>query len=97
MVYSSTVARKTIRVTSGGDGSVTKTRISKLSEVIGSSPLSFEDAVQQALQRANQSLAGIRILDVLGKRAVVEDGRIVSYEVRMNVIFELVPDLDMHE
>jgi len=76
---------------------VAKTRISKLTEVIGSSPHSFEDAVQQSLHRANRSLAGIRVLEVLGKKAVVEDGKIVNYEVRMNVVFELAPDLDMHE
>ena len=74
-----------------------RVRVSKLTEVIGSSPISFEDAVQQALQRANRSLAGIRALDVLGKKAVVQDGRIVSYEVRLNVVFDLAPDLDMHE
>ena len=73
-----------------------RTKISKLTEVVASSRVSFEDAVEQALRRASQSLAGIREIDVLGKKVIVADGRIAEYEVTMNLIFELAPDLDMH-
>ncbi len=72
-------------------------KISKLTEVVGTSSYSFEDAVEQALHRANQSLAGIRTIEVLDKKIIIEDGKIDSYEVRMNLIFELAPELDMHE
>ena len=74
-----------------------RAKISKLTEVVGSSPHSFEDAVSQALQRANKSLAGIRAIEVLDKKILIEEGRIDNYEVHMNLIFELAPDLDMHE
>ncbi len=73
-----------------------RTKISKFIEVVASSPRSFEDAVEQSLHRANQSLAGIREIDIQGKKVLVEAGKIVGYEVCMNLIFELAPDLDMH-
>ncbi len=72
-------------------------RVAKITEVIGYSTEGFEEAVRQALRRANRSLAGIRGLEILAKRAIVEDGKIVNFEVRMNLLFEIAPDLDMHE
>ena len=74
-----------------------RAKISKLTEVVASSPHSFEDAVSQALYRANKSLAGIRLIEVLDKKIRIAEGKIEQYEVRLNLIFELAPDLDMHE
>ena len=48
--------------------------ISKVSQIIGSSPTSFEDAAQSVMTRANRTLRGITGFDVVEKRLKIEDG-----------------------
>ncbi len=72
-------------------------KIANVTEALGYSAESFEDAACEALRRAGRSLAGIRGLEILGKKATVEGNRIVKYEVWMKLVFEIAPDLEMHE
>ena len=62
--------------------------ISKVSELIGSSPVSFEEAARQVVLRANRTLRGITGIHVVEKRVKVEDGRIAEYRVRLQLSFE---------
>ena len=63
--------------------------VSKVNELIGSSPDGFEEAARCVLARANQTLRGITGTKVLEEKARVEDGVIVEYLVTMQVIFLL--------
>jgi flavin-binding protein dodecin len=70
--------------------------VSKVSELIGSSPESFEDAARRVLARANRTLRGITGIDVVEKRVKVEDERIVEYRVRLRLLFAMAPEIEQH-
>lgn len=70
--------------------------VSKVNELIGSSPLGFEEAARSVLERANRTLRGITGIEVLDKRVKVEAGRILEYRVRLRLVFDMAPETDMH-
>lgn len=70
--------------------------ISKVSQIIGSSPVSFEDAAQSIVARANRTLRGITGFDLVEKRIKVEAGGIVEYRVFLRLHFDVAPLTDPH-
>jgi hypothetical protein len=70
--------------------------ISKVSEIIGSSPSSFESAAQSVLLRANQTLRGITGIEVVDKKLKVEEGVITEYRVRLRLTFDMAPRAASH-
>jgi flavin-binding protein dodecin len=64
-------------------------RVARISEIIGASPKSFDDAIKVGFERANRTLRGITGLRILEQRVSVEAGEIREYRVRMEVIFVL--------
>jgi flavin-binding protein dodecin len=64
-------------------------RVARISEIIGASPVSFDDAIRVGFERANKTLRKITGLRILEQRVSVEDGKISEYRVRMEVIFVL--------
>jgi hypothetical protein len=64
-------------------------RIARVTEIIGASPKSFEDAIEVGFARASRTLRGITGLRVVEQRVAVEDTKITEYRVRMEVIFVL--------
>ena len=70
--------------------------ISKVSQIIGSSPVSFEDAAQSIVARANRTLRGITGFDVVEKRVKVEGGAIVEYRVQLRLHFDVAPHTEPH-
>ena len=68
--------------------------VSKVSEIIGSSPTSFEDAARSVLDRANRSLRGITGFEVVEKRLKIEDDAIVEYRIRIRLRFDVAPALE---
>jgi flavin-binding protein dodecin len=64
-------------------------RAARTTEIIASSPRSFQDAVTVGFQRASKTLRGITGLKVSDQRCRVEDGKIVEYRVTLEVIFIL--------
>lgn len=64
-------------------------RVARISEIIGASPISFDEAIKVGFERANRTLRGITGLKLLEQRVSVEDGKIKEYRVRMEVIFVL--------
>jgi flavin-binding protein dodecin len=63
--------------------------VARVTQVIGASPHSWEDAVRNALERANQTLRGITGIEVVKENAAVEDGKIVEYRATVQVTFVL--------
>jgi flavin-binding protein dodecin len=70
--------------------------VSKVNELIGSSPESFEEAARSVIARANRTLRGITGIEVLEKRVKVEDGRIAEYRVRLRLVFDMAPESVLH-
>jgi len=70
--------------------------VSKVSELIGSSPTSFEDAARKVVARANRSLRGIEGIEILSKSVKVERAEIAEYRVRLRLIFDVAPRMGQH-
>lgn len=70
--------------------------VAKVSELIGSSTVDFETAVRAVLKRASRNLSGITGIQVLEKKAKIEDGVIVEYRVRLRLSFEMVVEQRQH-
>lgn len=62
-------------------------RTAKVIELIGNSKVSFEDAVQNALTDASQSLRHISGADVVRTSVKCEEGRVIEYRVDLKVAF----------
>lgn len=70
--------------------------VRKVSELIGSSPRSFEAAAREVLARANRTLRGITGIEVVEKRVKVEAERVVEYRVRLRLVFDMAPESALH-
>ena len=64
-------------------------RVARITQVIGASPKSWEDAVQTALKRANKTLRGLTGIEITKMNARVENGKIVEYRTHCNITFVL--------
>ena len=61
----------------------------KVVELVGSSKDSIEDAVQNAVARADETLRNLRWVEVVQIRGHVEDGRVSHYQVSIKAGFTL--------
>ena len=59
----------------------------KVIEIIGISGTSFEDAVQQAVTKASQSISGITGVEVTRQTAMVENSKIKQYRAAVKLAF----------
>jgi flavin-binding protein dodecin len=70
--------------------------VSKTSELIGSSPRSYEDAARTVLERANRTLRGITGFEVLEKRIKVENDELREYRIRLRLTFDMASESKLH-
>jgi len=63
--------------------------VAKVSEITATSHESFDDAVKQGIQRANQTLDRIQGAWINEMKVDVKDGEITKYRVNMKVTFVL--------
>jgi flavin-binding protein dodecin len=61
----------------------------KLLELVGSSKTSIEDAVQNAIGRASETIRNVRWFEIQETRGQVENGQVVCFQVRLKVGFTL--------
>ncbi len=59
----------------------------KVIEVIGISETSFDDAVNQAVSKASESIKGITGVEVTNMNAKVADGKVVQYRAACKLAF----------
>lgn len=65
-------------------------RVYKKVEIIGTSSKSVEDAIQQAVNRAKESLEKLSWFEVQEVRGhISDDGRVSEYQVVLKIAFEL--------
>jgi len=57
-------------------------------EIVGTSPKSWEDATKNALSTASKTLEDLRIAEVVKQDVTVENGKITSFRVRLNISFK---------
>ena len=63
--------------------------VAKVTEIIASSPKSFEDAVKTGIARANKTLKGITGAWIKDQKVVVDKGKVTEYRVAIKVTFVL--------
>lgn len=63
--------------------------VAKVSEIMASSSVSFDDAIQQGLARASQTLRNVKGAWINNMKVECTDGRITEYRVDMKVTFVL--------
>lgn len=61
--------------------------VARITKIIGYSPHSWQDAVAEALRRANKTLRNLTSINVLEQRAKIEGGKISEYEATVEVTF----------
>ena len=63
------------------------TRVAKVITIVGTSPTSFAEAAQTAVEEASRTIRGITGADVVSMSAGVTDGRITEYRTTVNLAF----------
>lgn len=63
--------------------------VAKISEISCSSKISFQDAIETGIKRANKTLRGIQGAWIQDQKLVIDDGNIVEYRVNLKITFVL--------
>ena len=64
------------------------TAVYRVTEVIGTSPNSWEEAARNAVKMASKSLRDLRIAEVTKLDVKVEDGKITQFRTRLSLSFK---------
>jgi flavin-binding protein dodecin len=60
----------------------------RVTEIVGTSTTSWEDAAKHAVETAAKSLRDLRVAEVKELDMKVEDGKIVAYRARVSLSFK---------
>ena len=63
--------------------------IARITEISSLSEKSFEDAIQQGINRATQTLRGVQGAWVKEQQVTIEDNKVVGYKVNLLITFVL--------
>ena len=61
----------------------------RLSEIVGSSPTSIDDAIRTAVLKASETVRNIEWFQTEEVRGHVEDGEIAHFQVRLKIGFRV--------
>lgn len=64
----------------------------KITEIIGTSTTSWEDAARNAVETASKTLRDLRVAEIVKLDLVVENGKVVAYRARVNLSFKYQVD-----
>jgi flavin-binding protein dodecin len=60
----------------------------RVTELVGTSRTSWEDAARNAVETASHSLRDLRVAEVTKNDVVIENGKIASFRVRVSLSFK---------
>ena len=60
----------------------------RVTEIIGTSTTSWEDAAKSAVQTAARTLRDLRVAEISKLDLKVEDGKVVAYRARVSLSFK---------
>ncbi len=63
--------------------------VARVTEIISSSAKSFDDAVENGVERASSTLKNVKSAWVQDQKVVVDNGKITEYRVTLKVTFIL--------
>lgn len=61
----------------------------RVTEIVGTSPDSVDQAIRNGIERASQTLRGLDWFEVTQVRGRIEEGRVEHYQVGLKVGFRL--------
>ena len=64
----------------------------RVTELIGTSSQSWEAAARIAVETAAKTLRDLRVAEVMEQDMTLENGKVTSYRVKLNVSFKYVPE-----
>ena len=64
----------------------------RVTELIGTSNQSWEAAARLAVETASKTLRDLRVAEVVEQDLTIENGKVTSYRVKLNVSFKYVPE-----
>ena len=64
----------------------------RVTELIGTSSQSWEAAAKVAVETASKTLRDLRVAEVVEQDMTIENGKVTSYRVKLNVSFKYVPE-----
>ncbi len=70
-------------------GEIAMTSVAKITELSVRSEKSFDDAIRVGIERASQTLRNVKGAWVKEQKVDVENGRIVAYQVILQITFVL--------
>jgi flavin-binding protein dodecin len=85
--FTAEVPAREDRHTYGMEGTMTDS-IYRVTEVIGTSNTSWEDAAKNAVETAAESLRDLRIGEIVKLDVTIEDGKVSHYRARVNISFK---------
>lgn len=71
------------------EGTAMQEKTYKLIELVGVSSGSIEEAIQNAISRANQTLKNLDWFEVIETRGLIQEGKINQFQVKLKVGFRL--------
>ena len=63
--------------------------VARVTEVISFSEKSFDDAIAQGIERATETLSGVKSAWIKDQTVDIDDGKVVGYKVVMKITFIL--------
>jgi flavin-binding protein dodecin len=60
----------------------------RITEVIGTSTTSWEDAAKKAVETASKTLRDLRVAEVVKQDLTIENGKVAAYRTRVMVSFK---------
>jgi dodecin len=64
----------------------------RVTELIGTSSQSWEAAAKTAIETAAKSLRDLRVAEVVEQDLTIENGKVTTYRVKLNVSFKYLPE-----
>jgi dodecin len=64
------------------------TGVYRVTEIIGTSTVSWEDAAKSAVETASRTLRDLRVAEIVKLDLKVEGGKIVAYRARVSLSFK---------
>jgi len=65
-----------------------KGSVYRVTELVGTSRTSWEDAARNAVETASYSLRDLRVAEVTKTDLVIENGKVASFRVRVSLSFK---------
>jgi flavin-binding protein dodecin len=67
---------------------MTADSVYRITEIVGTSKDSWEDAARNAVKAAARTLRDLRVAEIVKLDMVIEDGEVAAYRARVNLSFK---------